>query len=171
VVETQGYDLLFRLDSGRGLRISVKIGATIFQDHCGRGWRLLEPGGIILANARSARSAGRRRDDFDILLAIQRGPFKGGRRSGRHIVRFAMVPNGAWLQDRSMANNDSQQKVRITNAEWSHYGFLGPESEIRRPADVALVRGVEGDIRRERAERLIALADRIAETEDEDPVF
>lgn len=170
MVETQGYDLIHRLDSGKEIRKSVKVEMTLFQDFYKKGWRLRKPRPVTLANARSVESAERKRHDFDVLFAVQRGPFNGGRRNGKHIVRFGMVPNGTWLQNRCTINKDSQQQVRITNAEWNHYGFLGPESEIR-PAAPTVIREIERDIRRERVDRLIVVANKVMETYDENPIL
>lgn len=88
------------------------------------------------------------------------------------MVRFGMVPNGAWLQGRYKTNKDKQQQVRITNAEWDNYGFLGPISEVRRIVPNEAVRAFENKTRLDRAHGLKRLADAIMEMEkrDEDPI-
>lgn len=146
VSEEQGHDLLFSLIDNGILRISVKIEQAIFQEMRKNGRALLKPRKITMTNARSRESAERPRDDFDVLLAIQRGPLKGGRREGRYMVRFGAVQNGLWLQEKYVTNKDSQQQVAIANEEWVQHGFLSGETEIE-PVPSDLVRQMEHTVR------------------------
>lgn len=155
VAERQGFDLLFHVAEGRWIRISVKVEQHVFQEEAKKTREDLRPGVVVMTNPKSAASAHRQRTDFDALLVIQRGPLKRGHRNGRYVVRYGVVPNGEWLQSKYCTNKDSQQTVKITNQEWSEYGFLGSEDEVLSVVPPKVVRRVERMVRRHRLKALV----------------
>ena len=152
VAEQQGYDLLFNFRAQQ-VRISVKASQHIFEERRKKGNGFCKPRAVTMTNARSTRSANSRRSDFDILLVIQTGPLQVGKREGLHVVRFGIVPNSEWLQNKYITNNDKQQTVRISDEEWRERGFFSTDCEVI-PVSTDETRRIEKEVRRIRREKL-----------------